>query len=457
MTQSPLFRAPFNPQNLPFDILPPILVQLGDRRDWHACALVSKVFNRVATPLLYRTLDSRIISKSLLFHPSSTLIQKPELARHVRHVTETGAVHRGLLPRFPRITHDALAALALCTSLHSMTWIDDFSTTDSTLLSFLAVLSKLPLRELTIRTHSDLGETVWSQLTTLTGLHKISIWCMEGPPRVLQGWSEKLGSTLTHLELGRCAGVPPTILITVLAHLPLLKDLRLKGAPASSIPTILAFLPNLFRWTRITCLLGHLVLAPALRRLTVRTSSMDTLGPQKLWGWIQDLTPKPGLEEFKLHAFTINMGHTSVPRMFILDMAMVHGATLKHFMVGEAQLTLGDVECLCIKFRKLETIVCSIASPDVGSIANAIKDAENLRTLKLQVQWIPKKEGGSQFTLEHAREMMMASRKDGEQSKLRVIGVGFVLYTGRWVLREGIRENMVFEVMEDVAEDRWKT
>jgi hypothetical protein len=25
---------------------------------------------------------------------------------------------------------------------------------------------------------------------------------MEGPPRVLQGWSEPLGPTLTHLELG---------------------------------------------------------------------------------------------------------------------------------------------------------------------------------------------------------------------------------------------------------------
>ena len=55
------FRAPF--QDLPLDILPPIVSQLTDRKDWHACALVSKAFNQVATPLLYRTLDSRIISK----------------------------------------------------------------------------------------------------------------------------------------------------------------------------------------------------------------------------------------------------------------------------------------------------------------------------------------------------------------------------------------------------------
>jgi hypothetical protein len=60
---SPLrgFRSPF--QDLPFDVLAPVLSQLTDSRDWHACALVNKSFCRVATPLLYRTLDSRVISK----------------------------------------------------------------------------------------------------------------------------------------------------------------------------------------------------------------------------------------------------------------------------------------------------------------------------------------------------------------------------------------------------------
>jgi hypothetical protein len=92
-----------------------------------------------------------------------------------------------------------------------MTWIDDISSssTGAILLAFLEVIRKLPLRELTIRTHSDLGETVWSQLVTLTGLRKVSIWCMEGPPRVLQGWSGPLGSTLTHLELGVSAFLYP--------------------------------------------------------------------------------------------------------------------------------------------------------------------------------------------------------------------------------------------------------
>ena len=112
MPLSPLkaFRLPF--QDLPFDVLPPVLAQLSDSRDWHACALVNKSFCRVATPLLYRTLDSRIISKAshrrhsspassdfffsfqtLVHHPSSTLLQRPQLALYVRHVTETGKCH----------------------------------------------------------------------------------------------------------------------------------------------------------------------------------------------------------------------------------------------------------------------------------------------------------------------------------------------------------------------------
>ena len=77
MPLSPLkaFRSPF--QDLPFDVLPPVLAQLSDSRDWHACALVNKSFCRVATPLLYRTLDSRIISKACP-HPSSCpLINTP--------------------------------------------------------------------------------------------------------------------------------------------------------------------------------------------------------------------------------------------------------------------------------------------------------------------------------------------------------------------------------------------
>ena len=179
----------------------------------------------------------------------------------------------------------------------------------------------------------------------------------------------------------------------MLSQLPLLKDLRLKGAPATAILTILTFLPNLQSLDTEYLLSGsgsyqpryrRLKVpsnddsdddnddddkdppCPVLRHLTVRTSSMDNLGPQNLWAWIRDIVPLTGLETFRLHAFSIN-GRTGIPRMFVLDLAAVHGNTLKHFLVGEAQLTLQDIECLCVKFPKLETLVCSTSSPDVVS------------------------------------------------------------------------------------------
>jgi len=166
--------------------------------------------------------------------------------------------------------------------------------------------------------------------------------------------------------------------------------------------------------------------------LTVRTSSMDNLGPHKLWAWIRDLVPLPGLETFRLYVFTINMGHTGIPRMFILDLAAVHGETLKHFMVGEAQLTLKDIECLCSKFPKLETLVCSTASPDVLSIVEAISGAKKLTSLRLQIQWIGGFEKKPHFTMEDARGVMLRD----ENPELRAIAIGDMQYKGKWALEE---------------------
>jgi hypothetical protein len=41
----------FKPENVPVDILQPVLAQLSDRRDLHAAALVSRTFNVAATPV----------------------------------------------------------------------------------------------------------------------------------------------------------------------------------------------------------------------------------------------------------------------------------------------------------------------------------------------------------------------------------------------------------------------
>ena len=53
----------------------------------------------------------------------------------------------------------------------------------------------------------------------------------------------------------RCSGVPASILVAVLSHLPNLRALRLKGAPSAAILEMLTFLPHLeeFRFVMV----GH--------------------------------------------------------------------------------------------------------------------------------------------------------------------------------------------------------
>ncbi|KAK0226369.1 hypothetical protein IW262DRAFT_1361586 [Armillaria fumosa] len=445
-------------KDLPFDILPPILGQLTDRHDLCSCAIVSKMFNRATTPLLYETLDSRIISsKSLLRHPSATLNQRPELSQYVRHITETGAVHCGHLPGYPNITRDALIAVSRCSNLQSMTWIDDSSTANPALFAFMNAIHSLPVRELTIRTLKDFGEEIWQTLKQRVSLRKLSLWCLDGPPRVLEGWSDILRDTLTHLELGRCAGVPPTILITVPSDLPLLKELKLKGAPSPSILMIVTCLPNLETLdTEHLHSNSRMQLdrpLPVICNLTARTHSTDNMGPNNLWRWILNLVPRPGLKSLKLHTFTVNMDDMIIPRMFILDLASVHDPMMKHFIVEDLQMTLTDVECLCVKFPELQTLVCTLASSDISSIAAAVEPAMNLRTLRLQVQWLPTQgfiARRSLFNAHHAKDIMLRN----ERSVLRVIELGSTLYTGKWVLHYG---QLVFEVFENVAEDKWRT
>ena len=48
---------------LPLDVLPLILEHLHDRRDLCTCAQLSRAFHHAATPLLYRTLDVRVVSR----------------------------------------------------------------------------------------------------------------------------------------------------------------------------------------------------------------------------------------------------------------------------------------------------------------------------------------------------------------------------------------------------------
>jgi hypothetical protein len=97
-----------------------------------------------------------------------------------------------------------VSAIALCKNLESFNWLDDSPSNraSAALLALIEVIRLHSLKGITIRSRIDLGEPAWQRLNSLRGLRSIAIWCMEGPPRVLQGWADKLGSTLTQLDLG---------------------------------------------------------------------------------------------------------------------------------------------------------------------------------------------------------------------------------------------------------------
>ncbi|KAI5123831.1 hypothetical protein M0805_009123 [Coniferiporia weirii] len=435
-------------RDIPFDILPLILAHLVDRSDLYAATLVSKAFYQAATPVLYEDLDSRLINSSkglIVHHPAQTLLQRPELAVHVRNLQESGTVHGAPQSSSQGIHELALRALRLCTSIRAFAWVDDNFLPNDTLLAFLAVLRTLPLQELTIRTFGNLGPPVWEVLNQFKGLKSVSIFCMEGPPRILQGWSETLSPTLTHLELGRCSGVPATILISVFSHLKNLTNLRIKGAPSPAIPYIVSCLPRLTALdtdfsdengygaprARAGAPSGALPM-PRIAVLTLRTSSVDNGGPLGLWQWVRALVPVRSLREFRLQAFS-TLGETSVPRPFILFLAQVHGATLERFVLGTTQLLLSDVACVCDMFPALVELSCAVPNADAKSICEATARAYNLRLLRLNVQWFQtsfaaKSNGNPPFTIEDAKYMMLR-----ERSRLRYITIGYLLFKGEWV------------------------
>ncbi|KAH0829117.1 hypothetical protein J3R83DRAFT_2593 [Lanmaoa asiatica] len=395
-------------ENVSVDLLYPVFDYL-DRCDLVNAVLVSVTFNRVATPLLYRTLDSRI-SKEKVLHPCTTLLQRPELARYVRKVTETGTVQ--LLRRVnPQIIKDIITALRLCTNLVSAKYIDDTDTPNLNFLPILQVLITLPLKELVIRTHHDVGEDAWAFLNKIKGICRLSVWSLDsGPPRVLQGWAAELSSTLTHLELGVCSFgyISRTFVLIVtstemcrcssyhpdigLLKLPLLRELTLKGVPSAAIPTIMGCLPNLIALDTEYLGSGNYRVSstplPALEQLTVRSGSVDILGPDKLWTWTRSLLPHVGsLKSFSLNSFTV-FGRVAIPWPFVVFLATKQGQSLEELIVGAALLTLDFLSQLCLKCPALKTVHCTVASPDVESIAKAISSGNSLRTLSLHVVWI---------------------------------------------------------------------
>ena len=184
----------------------------------------------------------------------------------------------------------------------------------------------------------------------------------------------------------RCADAPTT-LVSVFQRLPLLRHLRLRGAPANTILPILALLPDLrsldteYHVANSTSFFSdekshslHLTengitgiqspTLPALQHITVRTSFKPDKGFQMLWKWVCDLVPFPSLETFRLHGFPWN-SDAEIPRSFIINMTDKHGATLKHFVVSDCYISLENLQWLSSKFLILETLECSLVSPNL--------------------------------------------------------------------------------------------
>ncbi|EIM85118.1 uncharacterized protein STEHIDRAFT_158812 [Stereum hirsutum FP-91666 SS1] len=484
-------------------------------RDLYNAALANRALNAATTPLLYRTVEGRTrITKTVedgkqfkrgkvtqVCHPAKSIINRPELAKYVRHVKENGALHSS----YPSLTALVLQALSLCKLVHSFTWADDsfgaptslptslfcsqllpYSPLSSdsisahlhhlpttppdigthhttgptfgsnahgeTLFSVLlrAILGRLPwqdqaeherpgLRSLTLKTYADLGSETWTMLESVASLRKVAIWSMSGPPRVLERWCTTLSPTLTQVELGKCAGVSTGTLLSVFSQLPLLRQLRLKGAVSSAVSLIVAHLPllELLDTEYISPAQTSSVYAdlhgippslleartefPKLRSLTIRTFSISSalsLRPQEedatteehLWFWILSLVPTKSLRGFALNAFSTH-GVLWIPRSFVERMTEktsvippsyndgsflrsdpVRGCPqigLEMWEVKGGWMVIEDLELLCARAGALKVVSCAVEIADIADISEAIVPGKNLHTLHLHVRWIP--------------------------------------------------------------------
>ena len=259
---------------------------------------------------------------------------------------------------------------------------------EAAFMPFLEVLITLPLKEFTLHTQWDVGDRAWSLLNGITGIRRLSVWSLDwARPRLLDVWAPQLGPTLTQLELGvsfpherliacalmlstqRCSGIPPAILILVFSQLPLLQDLRVNGIPSAAIPSIMACLPKLIALDTEYQQHGNYHLPstplPHLQRLTIRTSSVDVLGPEQLWNWICSLIPYEGsLLSFSLGSFAIQ-GLIAIPLSFVTRLIRRHGQSLTRFRVGIAQVTHEALVYLCRDCPALASLECSVASANV--------------------------------------------------------------------------------------------
>jgi hypothetical protein len=299
-----------------------------------------------------------------------------------------------------------LQAIGLCTRLHTFAWSGSkHSARPSQLHSFLLALqASSSLRALTIHTTGALPDAVYNTLTHFTGLSSVTLWVMEGPPRYMQSWSLALGESLVELTLGRCSGVPATLLAGTLAPLKQLCTLHIRGIPSSAVPRIISRLPSLrgLDTDYVPSMMrgddGSLRL-PGLQRLSVTASSVDADGPIHLWDWLTALLAParseegrkephtPGLESFSLSAFALH-GRLTVPNRFLMFLHREHRHSVRRFLIGETQLDVHTLQHLCSDMPLLEEVSCAVAANAASQVISALAPAACLRTVRLHVSWI---------------------------------------------------------------------
>jgi hypothetical protein len=451
------YSQAFNFKDLPLDILPCILSFMTDRRDCYAACLVNRTFNHIATPLLYDSIDATTSKTGELVHPSSTLLNRPELATFVHQVQEDRSFI--MSTDFPK-------ALRLCVNLRSASWFDDGPSdfNASALVTFLSIMRDLPhVEELRIRSRTELPAYAWEELRQLCGLKSVSIWTLEGPPPILQGWVENMAGSLTKLELGRCAGVPPTLLIGVCMRLPLLQELTIKGVSSGSLATLISYLPNLTSLD--TDLIHSSVMRkppqplPSLTKLNVRLSLIKTLEKDDWWNMMSILSPTrdsaSSLVELALDSKSVTWG--TVSRLWppwIMELGerqrRVPGgqAVLEKLLIECVELSVDSVELIVTNFPALKELRCTVASSDLASMKTVFSRAQGLSVLQMnfhQVFVVTAERQRPTFTIEDAREMM-------QSSLLRLLIVGGITYQGQWALTPS--GGVVLNITEERAGSR---
>lgn len=112
---------------------------------------------------------------------------------------------------------------------------------------------------------------------------------------------------------------------------------------------------------------------PALEQLTVRTGSVDILGPDRLWTWTRSLLPHAGsLKSLTLNSFSV-YGRVAIPWPFVVFLATKQGRSLEELIIGAAMLNLDSLSQLCLKCPALRTVHCTMASPDVVSLPDIVR------------------------------------------------------------------------------------